>query len=530
MLFPRPSLTWRVLTLFLACWGLVFTARADLASISTSDTVTVSATASSVTLTLSNTSTAPVTVWYATVGYTAVPGRDFTSASTSIQVSASGTAQIAVGLLAQPVPAAVRTFYVGLSSSVGSVTFERAVTVNVTQEMAPVLTGSLGTVGVVASGSAKDLDLTRYFKALDAPGTVVRLTFVSGDTPVNGQNLAPGTNAIDVALFDDIAPATVANFLTYVRSGAYVNSFIHRSEIGVIQGGGFALSNSTSALNGTTPLGTVPKLGLPILNESNVLFPNARGTIAMARTSDLNSATSQWFINSWDNSSAFSGATGEGYAVFGQVLGGGIGIVDQIGAMPASTIFGGTNGLTAVPLRESVSALTQQIPRTDLVIVQSAAIIPALTFSAVSDRPDVADVTATDSGISIQPGATSGTAQITVTATDREGLFKTVVFPVVAGSATNALITTGTDALRVSGSAGSVAIRVLRSGTTPASLRWQTVAGTARDGVEFTGRDNQYSNPPPNGLLPRQEIFGSGFVIRLPRDARGPIEHRGDDC
>jgi cyclophilin family peptidyl-prolyl cis-trans isomerase len=120
-----------------------------------------------------------------------------------------------------------------------------------------------------------------------------------------------------VSLDDVAAPVSVANFLSYVEAQSYTNTVIHRSVPDfVIQGGGFY-----------TDFSAVPQ-NAPIVNESGL--SNLRGTIAMARTSDLNSATSQWFINTVDNLDLDT----KQYAVFGKVLGDGMAVVDAIAALP----------------------------------------------------------------------------------------------------------------------------------------------------------------------------------------------------
>lgn len=135
------------------------------------------------------------------------------------------------------------------------------------------------------------------------------------------------TNHGDICfdLFPEVAPVTVANFLGYVDYGSYDMTLVHRSVPGfVIQGGGFsgvADQNQFSA-----PFGLDP----PIVNESS--RSNRRGTLAMARANDPNSATSQWFINLGDNT-MLDGTTTTGYAVFGEVVLG-MDVVDRISALP----------------------------------------------------------------------------------------------------------------------------------------------------------------------------------------------------
>jgi peptidyl-prolyl cis-trans isomerase A (cyclophilin A) len=125
--------------------------------------------------------------------------------------------------------------------------------------------------------------------------------------------------AFDVELEDQVAPVTVANFLNYVISGAYTNTVFHRSVNNfVVQGGGFYTDFSAVATNA------------PIVNEASL--SNVRGTIAMARTNTLDSATSQWFINTVDNTTLNNPTSP--YAVFGHVLGDGMKVVDAIAALP----------------------------------------------------------------------------------------------------------------------------------------------------------------------------------------------------
>ena len=116
------------------------------------------------------------------------------------------------------------------------------------------------------------------------------------------------------------APITVANFLTYVDSDFYDNTLFHRVIDGfMVQGGGFG-----------TDLVMKQTLA-PIILESNNGLLNQRGTVAMARTSNPNSATSQFFVNSVDNSFLNYTETNPGYAVFGAVVAG-LEVIDNISA------------------------------------------------------------------------------------------------------------------------------------------------------------------------------------------------------
>jgi len=115
------------------------------------------------------------------------------------------------------------------------------------------------------------------------------------------------------------APVTVANFLSYVDDGFFTDTIFHRVIKGfMIQGGGF-----------TAEMRQKPTKA-PIKLESKNGLKNARGTLAMARTGDPNSATSQFFINHVDNKNLdFPQPDGNGYAVFGKVIDG-MDVVDAI--------------------------------------------------------------------------------------------------------------------------------------------------------------------------------------------------------
>lgn len=114
---------------------------------------------------------------------------------------------------------------------------------------------------------------------------------------------------IEVELYEDKAPETVKNFLSYVNEGFYNGTIFHRV-IGdfMIQGGGFDINLQKK------------KTKDPIKNEADNRISNDVGTIAMARTSDPNSATAQFFINVENNSNLnYTSPANPGYAVFGRV-------------------------------------------------------------------------------------------------------------------------------------------------------------------------------------------------------------------
>ncbi len=123
---------------------------------------------------------------------------------------------------------------------------------------------------------------------------------------------------IAVELFADRAPKSVENFLQYARDGHYAGTVFHRViPRFMVQGGGFTPDLQQKATRD------------PIENEADNGLKNERGTLAMARTSDIHSATSQFFINVADNDFLNHGDRDFGYAVFGRVTDG-MDVVDAI--------------------------------------------------------------------------------------------------------------------------------------------------------------------------------------------------------
>ena len=127
---------------------------------------------------------------------------------------------------------------------------------------------------------------------------------------------------ISIELFDDKAPVSCENFRQYVRDGHYAGTVFHRVISNfMIQGGGMDEDM------------TAKPTREPIKNEADNGVSNKRGTLAMARTMVVDSATSQFFINLRDNDFLDHGTRDFGYAVFGQVTDG-MDVVDAIAAVP----------------------------------------------------------------------------------------------------------------------------------------------------------------------------------------------------
>ncbi len=153
---------------------------------------------------------------------------------------------------------------------------------------------------------------------------------------------------IEVELYDKEKPVTVQNFLRYVQTGAYQNTFFHRLQPGfVAQGGGFFTTTRLSTNLFAPPwanLGAVPSFG-NITNEFGVgpLLSNTNGTLAMAKSGgDPNSASCQWFFNLSDNSANLDNQNG-GFTVFGRV------VQDSGGVLALFNSFYAGYGLVSLP-------------------------------------------------------------------------------------------------------------------------------------------------------------------------------------
>jgi len=151
---------------------------------------------------------------------------------------------------------------------------------------------------------------------------------------------------ITLELNPDKAPQTVANFLAYVNDGFYNGTVFHRVIDGfMIQGGGM-----------TADLKQKPTRA-PIALENRGGLKNERGTIAMARTGDPNSATAQFFINVVDNGRLdYPNPDGYGYAVFGKVVDG-MSVVDKIKGAPTTSMGGNQNVPVAAVVIRSAKVL-----------------------------------------------------------------------------------------------------------------------------------------------------------------------------
>ena len=164
--------------------------------------------------------------------------------------------------------------------------------------------------------------------ALTLAASLLATATLKGEPPVKNPTVVMKTSlgSVTIELYPDKAPESVKNFLQYVNDKFYDGTVFHRViSTFMIQGGGF------------TPDGKQKPTRAPIKNEAANGLKNTTGTLAMARTNDPNSATSQFFVNVTTNRFLDKDAAqdGVGYCVFGKVTAG-LDVVEKIKATPTS--------------------------------------------------------------------------------------------------------------------------------------------------------------------------------------------------
>ncbi len=191
------------------------------------------------------------------------------------------------------------------------------------------------------------------------PNSCPKLEQVTGFTTVQFKT---NMGDFEVKLYNEETPKSVANFLRYVNAQAYDNSIIHRSiDNFIVQGGGYHFM-------GEVPLTEIPT-NTAVINEPEK--SNLRGTLAYAKLSGQpNSATSGWFINLTDNSANLD-RQNEGFTVFGEVMGGGMTVIDTIATLKT---FNGGGAFGDLPLQNFTAGDTPN--ETNFVIITSVRVMP----------------------------------------------------------------------------------------------------------------------------------------------------------
>ncbi|MFY8275230.1 peptidylprolyl isomerase [Pseudoalteromonas sp. SSDWG2] len=213
--------------------------------------------------------------------------------------------------------------------------------------------------------SAGVLTIAGAMLATNAHATIVEFQTSQGSFQVN--------------LFDQQTPKTVENFLGYVGRGDYRSTIVHRSVAKfVVQGGAFTFDESIDVID----------IQNAVVNEP--VYSNVTGTIAMAKQAgNVNSATSQWFFNTRDNSANLDLQNG-GFTVFGQVIGDGMDVVNKINALATCSGLPALNYLDSVPtVNYSADECSQgsDITSANLVTINDVIIIDEDPNSAVTLSP-----------------------------------------------------------------------------------------------------------------------------------------------
>jgi cyclophilin family peptidyl-prolyl cis-trans isomerase len=280
----------------------------------------------------------------------------------------------------------------------------------------PTVRTPISDVNVAQNASPTVLNLSGNFADADVVGTIVHLNTSQG--------------GIDLLLDDQQTPLTVANFLNYVNSGRYNSTIFHRSVSNfVIQGGGFGFDPNLTSFPAV-------QTDAPVLNEPGI--SNTVGTVAMAKLgNDPNSATSQFFFNLADNSSNLDNQNG-GFTVFATVQGNGMQVVNALAAIPTQDRSSTNSAFTNLPLVNYPSSdmnFPKDTTAANYALINSATVTRTsdeLSYSVVNNtNPGLVTTSVTGRSLTLTYTAgQTGTAAITVQATDKMGASVTTTFNV----------------------------------------------------------------------------------------------------
>ena len=327
-------------------------------------------------------------------------GTTATSAQLNIVEGQSITQNLGLGGLT-PAKVSLGLWATGVSSGVTAPTAGSGTATGFTMTQIKAFTDS-----TVAKNSTTYYNLAAFNLSPDTTNTTITFNTSKG--------------AIDVTLLDSAAPVSVTNFLSYAQNSAYTNDLFHRmanlSGSGasqILQGGQFTTNSTNSTVSSFTDVATYQ----PITNEFDASRPNSIGSLAMARTNDLNSATSQFYFNLTDNTSSL-GRTGDGYAVFGNVA----------------------NSASLTNLQSFATSYTPQAGTINGNVLGS---LPALTGASVPNNPVTTATTnlaltntitgATPAGFLNYLVTSSDTSRVTATIGTLNGTFSPSQVKLVAG-------------------------------------------------------------------------------------------------
>jgi cyclophilin family peptidyl-prolyl cis-trans isomerase len=262
---------------------------------------------------------------------------------------------------------------------------------------------------------ATDYDLLNSPGSVDVLNNGVAVTDLTDVFSV--YRFETNVGSYDVMIYNQLAPITATNFATYADGGTYTNNMFHRNLPGTaVQGGSFWDDNYAITPNATNDPIPMEWVGLS----------NVRGSMAMARTSDPDSATCGWFFSTKDNSVEWDdgGAYGP-YAVFGEVLYDGMTVVDEINALGAydlNAAWGWPTAFREVPLILD-DPDTPDVDEFDLLWLRSVTKVTGLTYEIVGNTMG-ADLTSAVNGSELTLTSlvgTDATGNLTLRVTDAGG-------------------------------------------------------------------------------------------------------------
>jgi len=373
--------------------------------------------------------------------------------------------------------------------------------------------------------------------SLNASPTAISLGSHFDDPTVTGTAVEVGTQLgnFTIALFDQQAPKTVANFLKYVNNGLYADAVIHRVLPGLIlQTGGYYPSQQA-----------IPSFG-PIPSEPGI--SNTFGTVAMALPNGgPGTATSQWFVNLADNTNLDNSSSGGPFTVFGKVAYSGMAVVDSIahlplGQIPPTFVPNVGEGDPAGGVLPLINFTGGTPDITNLVSTNTFTIVPALTYQVSSDNPSVVNPSISNGTLTLNYGSVPGVAHVTVTATDLGGNVVSDVINVGVG-ATQVAVGKGASKLvrfvdpdgtfsQVSiAGPGQATVTLLGTGLSQATSRGgiTTVAGTPQSVLISTSGTTAASALTISGHGGNGVVSVAGITAGTLRAINGPTTALGGD-
>jgi cyclophilin family peptidyl-prolyl cis-trans isomerase len=328
------------------------------------------------------------------------------------------------------------------------------------QSTVPALTQAFPAQNLAVGGTAVTIDLRNYFSVPGVTGQIAQFDTVLGK--------------FNVELLGNDAPLGVANFLSYVTAGSYANTIIHRvsalSAEGnrIVQGGGYGTTGAAIGRNAAIPL--------------EYKLPNIRGTLAYARSSALNSATSEWFFNVDDNTNVLGTSNGGGFSVFARVLGSGMSVVDAITAIPRYQVGFEAPGESAVtPLRDVLPGQqTVQVP--NLILVTSVTAVPIyptdnsgfalLNFAVANNNSNAVTTSLSGSTLTITPVG-AGTATLSLRGGDVNNNFASSTISVTVTASSSSPVITSAPQAQTIAAGSTAAFNVTATGVPTPTYQWK---------------------------------------------------------